>query len=642
MTLFLLPSPPPARSGAPRAVAPAVPPRDLGAHLLLSGRVAPHDMMRALELQRRHGGALSDVLLAQRMIAPEALYAEMAGLHGVALADPLRDPPDVRLIDRLGAGACLRDLLLPLRRAGGVTLVAAARPDTFARAAPALAERFGPVAMVLAPPAAIAAAVTAARGRALAARAETRVAAAESCRDIARRALPLRVAFLVALAGFAAVLAPAAAALVATALAAAAILATTGIKLAAALALRRAAPPAPPPPAIARLPAVSLIVPLFREAGITGRLVRRLERLDYPRELLDVIIVTEAGDRPTQAALAAAGLPPWMRVLVAPPGAVKTKPRALNLALDLCRGSIVGVYDAEDAPAPDQLRKVAARFAARGPEVVCLQGVLDFYNPRANWLARCFTIEYAAWFRIVLPGLARLGLPVPLGGTTLFLRRAALEALGGWDAHNVTEDADLGLRLARRGWRTELIDSVTEEEANCRAWPWVRQRSRWIKGYMMTWVVHMRAPRRLWRDLGPRGFLGVQVLFLAGLVQALLAPLVWTLWLLPLGLPHPAADRLPAAVLGGLVGLFLASEAVNLAVAWDGLRRRRDRLSPLWLPCLQIYFPLAALAAWKALWELATRPFFWDKTAHGLSPGPEPAAAEPAADAAPAGAPAPA
>ena len=145
--------------------------------------------------------------------------------------------------------------------------------------------------------------------------------------------------------------------------------------------------------------------------------------------------------------------------------------------------------------------------------MVCLQGILDYYNPRTNWLARCFTIEYAAWFRAMLPGLARLGFGVPLGGTTLFFRRDKLEELGGWDAHNVTEDADLGLRLARHGYKTELIDTVTQEEANCRALPWVKQRSRWLKGYAMTWAVHMRDPRRLWRELGPRGFIGVQPTF---------------------------------------------------------------------------------------------------------------------------------
>ena len=154
-----------------------------------------------------------------------------------------------------------------------------------------------------------------------------------------------------------------------------------------------------------------------------------LGRLDYPRELLDICLVVEEDDTITQATIAGTRLPPWMRQVVVPRGGVQTKPRALNYALDFARGSIVGIYDAEDAPAPDQIRQVVDGFAMAAPEVVCLQGVLDYYNARQNWLSRCFTVEYAAWFRLILPGWARLGLVVPLGGTTLFFRRAALEAL---------------------------------------------------------------------------------------------------------------------------------------------------------------------------------------------------------------------
>jgi cellulose synthase/poly-beta-1,6-N-acetylglucosamine synthase-like glycosyltransferase len=305
-----------------------------------------------------------------------------------------------------------------------------------------------------------------------------------------------------------------------------------------------------------------------------------------------------------------------------PEGKLKTKPRALNYALEFCRGSIIGIYDAEDAPAPDQIRKMVSHFHRRGPEVACLQGVLDFYNARANWLARCFAIEYAAWFRVVLPGLSRLGIPVPLGGTTLFFRRAALESLGGWDAHNVTEDADLGLRLARHGFRTEFLDSVTEEEANCRAWPWVRQRSRWLKGYAMTWATHMRRPALLWRQLGGKGFFGVQVLFLGTLSQFALAPLLWSFWGLSLGLQHPLAAALPEGGMQVLFGLFLAAELVNLGVGAMGVHRAGKPGLIAWLPMLHFYFPLASLASYKAFWEMAARPFYWDKTRHGLH-GPD-------------------
>jgi cellulose synthase/poly-beta-1,6-N-acetylglucosamine synthase-like glycosyltransferase len=231
----------------------------------------------------------------------------------------------------------------------------------------------------------------------------------------------------------------------------------------------------------------------------------------------------------------------------------------------------VGVYDAEDAPDPDQITRIVTRFAERGPEVACLQGVLDFYNPTTNWLSRCFTVEYATWFRVILPGLERLGLPIPLGGTTLFFRRAALEDLGGWDAHNVTEDADLGMRLYRHGYRTELIDTVTGEEANCRALPWVKQRSRWLKGYMMTWATHMRDPKLLWRQLGAWKFAGFQVLFLCTLSQFLLLPVLWSFWITVFGIEHPIAAALPGWAAVGLFALFI------LAIVL--LRREEARLT---------------------------------------------------------------
>ncbi|WP_199178642.1 glycosyltransferase family 2 protein [Acidimangrovimonas sediminis] len=401
------------------------------------------------------------------------------------------------------------------------------------------------------------------------------------------------------------------------------MVALMGLKAAAAIAMltrgdRAAAqPPLAPMPQIARLPCVSVLVPLFDEPDIAPHLIRRLGQVDYPRELLDIILVVEEEDTATRIALAGHRLPRWMRVAVAPEGTLKTKPRALNFALDLCRGSIVGVWDAEDAPDRDQIQKVVRQFHDRGSEVACLQGRLDYYNPRTNWMSRCFTVEYAVWFRLVLPGLQRLGLPIPLGGTTLFFRRPALEALGGWDAHNVTEDADLGIRLARHGYRTEVIDTETLEEANCRVVPWIRQRSRWIKGYMMTWAVHMRSPRKTLRQMGWRRFLGFQVLFAGTLSQQLLAPLLWTYWLLFLGLWHPL-DAFPAWTGFALATVFLGTEAVNLALGLIAVAGKRHRFLMPWVPTLTFYFPLAALAAYKAIWELAARPFFWDKTKHGL------------------------
>jgi cellulose synthase/poly-beta-1,6-N-acetylglucosamine synthase-like glycosyltransferase len=611
-------------------------PERIGDLLLRLGAVAPDRLLVALALQPMDGRRLGELLVSRGWTTAEGLAAALALQGGAGRADLAADPPDPRLMDLLGPDACVRFGLVPWKRAGAATLVAASSLSR-ARAAQAEVEAaLGPVRFVIAPPQDVEEAVLAARGATLGRRAEYRVPAGRSVRGLGLRIGATMVAAVLLLAVMA-LAAPLATLAAFTSCAVLSLIATSGLRAAAVLSQlvhlhgrstvfssARAAGEDD------ELPVVSLIVPLFREREIAGRLVERLARLDYPPDRLDVCLAVEADDGTTRDALSRSALPAWMRQIVVPPGTVRTKPRALNYALDFCRGSIVGIYDAEDAPAHDQLRRVVRRFRESPPEVACLQGVLDFYNARTNWLSRCFTIDYATWFRIVLPGIARLGFVIPLGGTTLFFRRDALERLGGWDAHNVTEDADLGLRLARHGYRCELIDSVTEEEANCRAIPWIRQRSRWLKGYALTWISHMRRPGMLLRDLGPWKFMGVQVLFLGTLVTYVLKPLVWSFWLLPLGLPHPLAGLVPWWLFVALGAAFLAAEIINVAAGAVAVSSPKHRWLIPWVPTLHAYHPLGAIASWKALVELVVRPFYWDKTAHGLYGSGEHAATPPA------------
>ena len=587
------------------------------------GDLSPIDQLRTVAMQNRVEARFGDILIAHGMIDRRRLYAALARQYDTQVADFEKAPADIRLIDMIGVERCLREGLLPWMRRDRETLIATSRPEQFAQLRNWLEEIFGPVRMVIAAEVDLHAAVLTKHPRALAARAETRVRTQDSCRDWATRLFPkLASAFGLALLScllafpvqtFAAILAWAVLTL----------LAGSVFKTAAAISQFRAdriASPEPPAPSpiMSRLPTVSLLVPLYKEREIAKALISRLSRIDYPRELLDICLIVEADDKVTSQALQNIRLPDHIRQIVVPDSKLKTKPRALNYALDFCRGSIIGVYDAEDAPARDQIHKVVRQFHSSPPEVACLQGILDFYNTRTNWLSRCFTIEYAAWFRVMLPGLARLGFVIPLGGTTLFFRREALERLGGWDAHNVTEDADLGLRLARRGYRTDLIDTVTEEEANCRLWPWIKQRSRWLKGYAMTWAVHMRAPRKLWRDLGPKRFIGVQLLFLGTISQFLLAPLLWSFWLIPAGIWHPINGLVAPALLWTVTVLFLLSETISMAINAYAVRSQRHRFLMPWIVSMYLYFPLAAVASYRGVFELLARPFYWDKTAHGI------------------------
>ncbi|MEL6337254.1 MAG: glycosyltransferase family 2 protein, partial [Pseudomonadota bacterium] len=287
---------------------------------------------------------------------------------------------------------------------------------------------------------------------------------------------------------------------------------------------------------------------------------------------------------------------------------------------------LVGILDAEDCPAPGQLRAVAEAFAAAPPEVGCVQCQLSYHNARENWISRCFHLEYAIWFDVLLRGWERLGLPVPLGGTSVYFRRDALVESGAWDAHNVTEDADLGMRLHRHGWRTRLIDSTTLEEANARAWPWIRQRSRWLKGYLLTWLSHMRAPRMLWRDLGPKGFLAINFLLLGGAASYLAMPLFWVAVVAWLVTGDSLWGRVvPDGALWPLYTSLAVGQAIMLATAALAMHRRRALDLLLWVVTLPLYWSLGALAAWKAIAELLVAPYYWDKTRHGVSRlGPRP------------------
>lgn len=603
------PEPPPPRTG-------------LGEMLVETGILRPADLDQARAARAGTTLRLGDVLLARGFVTPYTLARALAQVYGTTLADLRDEPPDVRLIDAVGLEACLRLGFVPWKRVGHSTIIACACPDRFGRIKAGLPEGFGPVRMVIAQGSEIDAALVSLRHRRLVEQAETRVPADMSCRtwDTGGTArLWLTLAGVIALVFL---IAPVAGWALLTGWAMLMLAVNAGLKLAATVIHTRRHRD-PPPERVAgphdprRRPVVSILVPLFREREIAGRLVKRLARLTYPRELLDICLIVEEDDTLTQETLSNARLPAWMRQITVPRGGVRTKPRALNYALEFARGSIIGVYDAEDAPDADQIDRIVARFAEAPPRVACLQGMLDYYNARTNWLSRCFTIEYATWFRIVLPGMEKLGFAVPLGGTTLFFRRGVLEQLGGWDAHNVTEDADLGIRLARLGYTTELVETVTQEEANCRVWPWIKQRSRWIKGYAMTYGVHMRQPRRLWRELGARKFWGVQIVFLGTLTHLILAPVLWSYWLVAFGLPHPLASVMPAWMIWAMFFTFMAAEGVNIAVGIIAVSTPGRRFLRWWVPTLHVYFPLASLAALKGLGEIVRRPFFWDKTQHG-------------------------
>jgi len=361
------------------------------------------------------------------------------------------------------------------------------------------------------------------------------------------------------------------------------------------------------------LPAYTIIAPLYREADVAAQLVANLERLDYPRDRMQALIVLEEDDPETLAAFLALDLPDFIQVLVAPDGAPRTKPRACNIALQQATGAVVVIFDAEDAPHPQQLREAAARFAAGPATLACLQAPLRV-DPEPDFIRAQFRLEYAAQFEVMLPALARWGLPFPLGGTSNHFRAEALRAVGGWDPYNVTEDADISFRLAAAGYSLDVIASPTEEPAPQGFRQWMPQRGRWVKGHMQTLAVHLRGPV----TRSGRGLIGLLLTLMLSVVSSSIhAPIV--AWMLIGGSVTMLLGSGP--LIGGLdltvavFGWSASSIAAALGLARTGQAARwRDLFGAA------AYWPLQSIAAARALWQWIRQPYRWDKTPHAPRP----------------------
>ena len=382
--------------------------------------------------------------------------------------------------------------------------------------------------------------------------------------------------------------------------------------------------------ALGQLPVYTILCPLYREAGVMNQLVSAIAALDYPKSRLDVKLLLEADDIETLDAVRRFKLPPYFHLLVVPAEGQRTKPKACNYGLQLARGEYVVIYDAEDIPEPDQLKKALCVFRRSGPKLGCVQAKLGYYNRLQNILTGWFSLEYAAWFDFFLPGLQEMGLPIPLGGSSNHLPAQVLREIGAWDPSNVTEDADLGMRLLRSGYSTVVVESTTMEEANSDFVNWVRQRSRWGKGYAVSWLVQMRHPWRLLRDVGPISFLAIQLTLGGTYAVALLNLLMWTLTLLWILAQFGfIAYLFPGYIYyAAMIELLFGNFFFLYLNLWCAVHRRDWRLARLAL-ISPVYWLLISIAMIKATIQLVKQPTFWEKTVHGLYL--EPATLTPAA-----------
>ncbi len=375
--------------------------------------------------------------------------------------------------------------------------------------------------------------------------------------------------------------------------------------------------------AAAPWPSYTVLCPLYKEGAVVPQFIRAMSQLDYPQDKLEILLLVEEEDHETQAAIQALEpLPPSFHLLIVPPGAPKTKPRACNYGLTKAHGDYIVIYDAEDVPEPAQIKKAVLTFANHTPDLACVQAKLNFYNPYQNILTRLFTIEYSLWFDCFLPAMQSNQFALPLGGTSNHFRTSVLRALGGWDAFNVTEDADLGMRLSHYQFRTAMLDSTTYEEANPDLKNWIRQRSRWIKGYMQTYLVHMRRPLHDLQQGRARPLFSLQVLVGGATATFFINPCMWACLLVYIAF-RTQLDPLYHTLFSPLslylgTGCFIFGNIFYLYVAMLACLERKQYRLVKWCFLLPVYWLLMSVAACKSFWQLLFKPHYWEKTQHGL------------------------
>ncbi|MBS44036.1 MAG: family 2 glycosyl transferase [Nocardioides sp.] len=631
-------------------------PAPIGQALLDAGLVTPEQLDAALERQRTEGGHLGQQLVLGGAVSRRELYGALAEQWSAPLVDLVADPPDDGLVRRVPYDAALREGWVPWRpdpdRPERVLVATTEAPTDALRAQVAAHLGTRDVAFRTTTPWDLWKAVEASHRADLLFESQERLHSEQPAASAAdgltqwQRWAPLGVLLVVV--GLL-VANPAETFVVMLALANVVFFAAVLFKTTAALLVpfrhrrrvdaqwretrERARRGLPPRWAVDRpdheLPVYTVLVPVFREANVVQKVVENIGSLDYPKSKLDVMLLMEADDEETIAVARAMRPPEYVRLVVVPPGKPQTKPRACNYGLTLARGEFVVIYDAEDRPDPDQLRQAVAAFdrdelmrregLSHEDPLAVVQASLYYYNADYNVLTRMFAIEYAHWFEAMLPGMDEAGLPMPLGGTSNHFRADVLRAMGAWDPFNVTEDADAGLRAAVEGYRVDVLPSGTGEEACAETFAWIRQRTRWIKGYLVTAAVNTRHPIRFSRRVGVRGVIGMVGLIMATPVAFLAYPLALGFTATTyVGVQWIGLD-LPEWVVGASVTTFLFGNAMMivsaaLAASWRYSWRIGGfaLLSPL-------YWLLHSIAAWRALYQTVKDPHRWEKTPHGLT-----------------------
>ncbi len=611
-------------SGQP--LAPSAP-LYIGDALVQRGLLSQAQLFEALSLQARWGTRLGDILLAKGWVRAYEFYHTLASLFGLSFVDLLKSPPDESLFVTEESEHYAQSLFLPWKRENGTLWIAVADPSEPWLAK--LRERYGEATRFV---------VTTKFDIIWNVQRFANISLTDkSILELARRSpdQSARQVFTVGQLSFMGVIAtvllfclvlwPIGSLIAVNGLLAVFLLLSFGLRaLLTWVGSHRSIDMKVTAEEVAALreqdlPVYTILVPMYKEPNTLPILSSALRRMDYPLSKLDVKLVLEEDDIETIQAAKEQGLEGIFEIIRVPNSQPKTKPKACNYALHFARGELVTIYDAEDKPDSDQLKKAVVAFRKAPANVACIQARLNYFNADENWLSRMFTLEYSLWFDFYLPALEALNIPIPLGGTSNHFKMDVLREANAWDPFNVTEDADLGVRLTQRGYRVGVVNSTTYEEANNHLGNWIRQRSRWFKGYMQTYLVHMRKPVALYKSLGHAGFWGFQFFVGGNVLTALSLPFMlgmYALWLVT----HLSLDIIfPPAILYISLFNFIIGNGFFIYLNMLGAFKRHNyQLMPYALT-VPIYWLLMTVAAYKGLWQLIHNPFFWEKTNHGLS-----------------------
>jgi cellulose synthase/poly-beta-1,6-N-acetylglucosamine synthase-like glycosyltransferase len=602
----------------------------LGTSLIQRGLIDEAELRWALGVQQRTGSRLGGILIASGLVRRLDVYRVLSEMWQCPFVDLTTEPIDLSLVSSMDPRRLTSELWMPIRRLGdGSMIVATAEPPSPERATALANALQAPVRLVATTDWDIRTCVSRCFADQILDEAVLGLwqrDEAHSARKVLNNAQRVFfIGFLVVIAeGF--LLAPVGTAVVVSGAVGLGFLVSVFFKFAICMFGSRyeyAESVTHDEVAALRddeLPLYTILVPAYREANVVAALIANLSKLDYPAEKVEILLLLEADDDETRRAAMAARPPDNVTIVTVPPGQPQTKPKACNVGLFLARGEFLVIYDAEDRPDSEQLKAALVAFRRADERQVCVQAALNYFNAEENALTRMFTLEYSFWFDYMLPGLEALGLPIPLGGTSNHFRTDALRRLGGWDPFNVTEDADLGIRSAALGETVGVISSTTFEEANSAYPSFVRQRSRWIKGYLQTTLVHLRNPVDLVRRTGWKKAIGFALLVGGTPVSFLCVPPLYVLFAVTMIVgPKQIAPFFPGWVLWVSVACLIVGNALMIYVSMMGVFKRKRYRLVLWALLNPLYWLLHSLAAYKALWQLIVKPHYWEKTEHGLT-----------------------